>query len=63
MPRLLWTQRRATVLVVELHELFEHAHKGQPLTGLERRQDEPLRRFDPRLDVFEETAPDGSDEE
>jgi hypothetical protein len=61
MPRILRPQWGAAVLIVEMHELFQHPHEGAASARFERRQNQTLRRRNGRLDVVEQATAERGD--
>ena len=56
MPHVFRTQRRAAVLIVQVHEMLQHFHEQISFPRLERGQDQPLRGLNGRLDIAEHAA-------
>ena len=61
MPRIFRTQRRAAALVIKMHETLQHLHESATFVWLQRRQNQPLRGLNRRLDVADQSAARGRD--
>jgi hypothetical protein len=56
MPRILRPQRRTAVLIVKMHDMLQHLHEGITFARLKRRQYQPLRGLNRRLDIADQSV-------